>query len=253
MMAELTPQPEYFAGVVNAAVELLRAVHETRYVDDMCDLPGMDTVTRVPRALFAIINLERARNPLRLPFGDSVRGASGANGYPDGMKLVGAQRWLWNVHDKIVCDWKLDGQCEGKIPLAVSFGPGEMRKLTRDEFNAIGLATQYIADVLNLLTPATPAQVKMADGDPERKPQAPAANPALESGILDYVDLDQAAALVNRSKKTLERALVKKIMPPPDIEGGGGKKHEWVYAKLRPWLETSYGKVLPNRPPRAIP
>lgn len=78
-------------------------------------------------------------------------------------------------------------------------------------------------------------------------PQAPDdAEPA------DYIDLDQAAALVNRSKKTLERALADGKMPPPDIEGGGGKKHEWIYGKLRPWLENEYGKKLPPRPPHAM-
>jgi hypothetical protein len=64
--------------------------------------------------------------------------------------------------------------------------------------------------------------------------------------------LDQAAALVNRSKKTLERMLEKGKMPQPDIEGGGGKKHEWIYAKLKPWLEREYGKLLPTRPPHTI-
>lgn len=68
----------------------------------------------------------------------------------------------------------------------------------------------------------------------------------------DYIDLDQAAALVNRGKKTLERALADQKMPSPDVEGGGGKKHEWVYLKLKPWLEKTYGRILPDRPPHTI-
>ena len=66
---------------------------------------------------------------------------------------------------------------------------------------------------------------------------------------LTGIDMDQAAALVSRSKKTLERKLNNGTMPQPDIEGGGGKKHEWEYAKLRPWLEATYCRMLPDRPP----
>jgi hypothetical protein len=66
-----------------------------------------------------------------------------------------------------------------------------------------------------------------------------------------YVTLDQAAAWVNRSKKTLERAVNKEgsDAPPPDVEGGGGRAHEWRWSTLRPWLERTYNKILPERPP----
>ena len=66
----------------------------------------------------------------------------------------------------------------------------------------------------------------------------------------DYIDLDQAAALVNRSKRTLERHLRK--MPNPVVQGAGGKKSEWVYEELRPWLENEFGKILPKRPPHVV-
>jgi hypothetical protein len=73
--------------------------------------------------------------------------------------------------------------------------------------------------------------------------------------IEQYVTLDQAAALVNRSKKTLERAINKQgsEAPPPDVEGGGGRPHEWCWSKLRPWLENTYGKILPERLPTRVP
>jgi hypothetical protein len=66
-----------------------------------------------------------------------------------------------------------------------------------------------------------------------------------------YVTLDQAAALVNRNKKTLERHLrnPKSRMPQPEVAGGGGKPHEWRWAVLRPWLEKQFGKTLPERFP----
>jgi hypothetical protein len=73
-----------------------------------------------------------------------------------------------------------------------------------------------------------------------------------QNEVIDYIQLDEAAALVKRQKKTLERALAAGRMPQPDIEGGGGKPHEWEYLKLKPWLEMTYGKRLPLRPPRSI-
>lgn len=62
-----------------------------------------------------------------------------------------------------------------------------------------------------------------------------------------YVTLDQAAASVGRSKRTLEklRNRKKNPMPDPDICGGGGKPNEWLWAIIRPWLEKEYGRTLP--------
>jgi hypothetical protein len=71
-----------------------------------------------------------------------------------------------------------------------------------------------------------------SSGQPEAEP--PPAQPDTEPE--QYVTLDQAASLVNRSKKTLERYLrdPKSGMPRPDVEGGGGKPHEWRWPALRP-------------------
>jgi hypothetical protein len=64
---------------------------------------------------------------------------------------------------------------------------------------------------------------------------------------VQYVTLDQAAARVNRSKRTLEKRLKK--MPDPDVVGTGGKPHEWLWSRLRPWLEKEFGKIIPERFP----
>jgi hypothetical protein len=69
-----------------------------------------------------------------------------------------------------------------------------------------------------------------------------------------YVTLDQAAALVNRDKKTLERYLhdpkyQKHEMPQPDVEGGAGRPHEWRWSRLRPWLEETFKRDLPEHFP----
>ena len=57
----------------------------------------------------------------------------------------------------------------------------------------------------------------------------------------------QAAALVQRSKKTLERY----SLPAPDTKGGGGKPDEWEYpGQIRPWLAKTFDKdKLPDRLP----
>ena len=66
-----------------------------------------------------------------------------------------------------------------------------------------------------------------------------------------FVNLDQMAAMVNRSKATLERRLNtgNSTMPRPDVEGGGGKPHEWRWDRIRPWLMAEFGRDLPERFP----
>lgn len=70
--------------------------------------------------------------------------------------------------------------------------------------------------------------------------------PAVENeGVDDLVTLDEAAAIVHKSKKTLEKHL--KQMPPPHIQGGGGKSSLWKWSDLRPWLEKEFVPDLPAR------
>jgi hypothetical protein len=64
--------------------------------------------------------------------------------------------------------------------------------------------------------------------------------------VLQYVTLDQMAAIVNRSKKTFERLKQQARLPAPDVEGGGGKPDEWVWSRVRPWLESEFSKKLPE-------
>jgi hypothetical protein len=67
-----------------------------------------------------------------------------------------------------------------------------------------------------------------------------------------YVTLDQAAALVRRSKRTLEKywydqAKRRRHNPPePALEGGGGRAHEWDWDDIRPWLERVFRRKLPD-------
>ena len=58
------------------------------------------------------------------------------------------------------------------------------------------------------------------------------------------VTLAQAAAMVNRTKRTLQRHVGK--MPPPRVEGGGGRPAEWAWSEIRPWLEKEYCRKMPE-------
>jgi len=61
------------------------------------------------------------------------------------------------------------------------------------------------------------------------------------------VTLQQAAGMVSRCKRSLQRLLPK--MPAPRVQGAGGKPSEWAWSELRPWLEKNFERPLPERFP----
>lgn len=68
-----------------------------------------------------------------------------------------------------------------------------------------------------------------------------------------HVTLSQVASYVCRSKRTLED-YKRKGMPAPAIRGGGrGKPDEWVWDELRPWLEKTFDRKLPEQFPTLNP
>ena len=67
-----------------------------------------------------------------------------------------------------------------------------------------------------------------------------------DNKVVQYVTLDQAAAIVNRSKQALRK---KANRPTPSIQGRPGQPHEWDWEIMRPWLENEFGKKLPARYP----
>ena len=64
-----------------------------------------------------------------------------------------------------------------------------------------------------------------------------------------YVTLDTMANYLRVAKKTMERRYADGKLCEPDIEGGGGKAHQWKYARIRPFLETEFARQLPERWP----
>jgi hypothetical protein len=93
-----------------------------------------------------------------------------------------------------------------------------------------------------------PAGSIETNGPTERRTAENACGSEMNQEVRQYVTLDQVASLVNRSKRTLEG--YKKQMPPPAIQGGGrGKADEWIWSVLRPWLEKTFDRALPERFP----
>jgi hypothetical protein len=68
----------------------------------------------------------------------------------------------------------------------------------------------------------------------------------------DLVSLDQAAAAVHTSKRTLERHKTEGNLPDPVREGGGGKPALYDWKIMRPWLIETFGIDLPERYPGNI-
>jgi hypothetical protein len=66
----------------------------------------------------------------------------------------------------------------------------------------------------------------------------------------DLVTLDQAAAMVHRSKRTLERFKTRGSFPAPAVEGGGGRADLFEWSMLRTWLTGEFGIRLPDKFPR---
>lgn len=66
------------------------------------------------------------------------------------------------------------------------------------------------------------------------------------------VTLQQAAAMVSRAKKTLERRKANDSkFPMPRVAGGGGKPDEYAWSEMRLYLEGEFDRKLPEQFPAA--
>ena len=65
----------------------------------------------------------------------------------------------------------------------------------------------------------------------------------------DYVTLDQAAAMIHKKKRTLERWKTAGKLPDPTVDGGGGKADYWEWSTIRPALMKLSGIKLPDTYP----
>lgn len=96
-------------------------------------------------------------------------------------------------------------------------------------------------------------QIKAGLTAPAELPELVAAQPSGNETVAteavaelpELVTLDQAAALVNRSARTLER-YKKRGLPRPFVLGGGGKPHEYPLDEMREWLQKTFNRPIPE-------
>lgn len=137
------------------------------------------------------------------------------------------------------------------------------RLLPGDDYSPRGLVTEVYSVLWRLVVDAERAKPT----DPGAVKSIPDAIAALKAVVAWHncsemgdgedvafcVTLYQMAAIVSRSKSTLER--FKKNLPPPKVKGGNGRPDEWDWTEVRPVLEERYRRELPARFPadRFIP
>jgi len=68
----------------------------------------------------------------------------------------------------------------------------------------------------------------------------------LAAAIECHVTLSQMAAMVNRTKKTLERLRDNGKLSAPAVKGGTGRADEWRWSDVRPILQDEYNRQLPE-------
>lgn len=66
----------------------------------------------------------------------------------------------------------------------------------------------------------------------------------------DHVTLSQAAAIIGRSKEALRHY---RDLPAPVVAGGGRQRSLYSWAEMRPWLERTFNRKLPERFPSLRP
>jgi hypothetical protein len=109
--------------------------------------------------------------------------------------------------------------------------------LTLNFINGAGrLALEHLEKRSNLLPSPSAAADDHSSTDKAEDPRA-------------YVTLRQMAAMVNKSKRTLENRKKRKHNPLPDadVPGGGGEADEWLWDHIRPWLENEFRRLLPEK------
>jgi hypothetical protein len=72
-----------------------------------------------------------------------------------------------------------------------------------------------------------------------------AVQPRSDESKIQYVSYSVMAAMVGKSKKTLDRWQKKEPLPMPAIEGGKGRPNEYEYQAVREWLERHSTRRMP--------
>jgi hypothetical protein len=70
-------------------------------------------------------------------------------------------------------------------------------------------------------------------------------DPPPTAELAEVVNLNQAAALVNRTPDGL-RYYRGKGLPKPFIQGTKGQPNQYLWSEMRPWLESQFGRPIPE-------
>jgi hypothetical protein len=116
--------------------------------------------------------------------------------------------------------------------------PDEQRRAQLSEFEMI------LAELRGLRAEVISLRERVMSRDVLSGPQLAGVSPVSEQ----LVSLDQIAAIVHRSKRSLER--YQSQMPVPRVRGRRGQPHLWSWSEVRPWLEQVFNFQLPEHFPR---
>jgi hypothetical protein len=170
------------------------------------------------------------------------------------------QAWLvFLLHSPATIGYCRAVEPRGELAAGSRIREGETTLAWIDQYAGVCLAGLALLKAeLEASSPSADAPQHVAPPAGKTPPAAPAGLRPLQSvpladgqGLDQYVTLAKMAAIVSRSPRTLEKLKTRRHnpLPAPDIEGGGGKPHEWTWATVRPWLEAEFARKLPERFP----
>ncbi len=112
--------------------------------------------------------------------------------------------------------------------------------------------SHYAADVMEYGAASNDVSQKFERQFSGAEPlETPEGEPEIEDHL---VTLNQVAAVVHRSKRTLEKYRrhddPEKRLPDPHIRGGGGRPHEYSWQAMKGWIQRVFGYRASDLPPR---
>ena len=163
----------------------------------------------------------------------------------------------WKKFTEWPKDKRTDGELHASLSLravqaAMAAGMSELRLMAELDGVEDGVLLEWMKEKKGLLVVrrgAAPGCAAEVGEIPLQKFAQELTRLNTQHEVLGHVTLLQMAAIVNKSKHTLERLCRSGKLPAPDIEGGAGKANEWRWSVVKPVLEKTYRRMLPDRFP----
>ncbi len=171
--------------------------------------------------------------------------------------LLGAMHDYWDADSQVAADVLIAVGADDlrrrapflDIPVRLDY-----REITKNEALELLIASNHSDDLISLLNTSLPADFRPPQPPEDDTSTREVGEAAQDEGgevvapdglsqlvvnqetppenrveWFDLVTLDQAAGMVHKSKRTLEREKTKGTLPPPSVEGGGGKADLYFY------------------------